>query len=64
MKTRVVTRGCIVKEAIASFVALQEERHRMTLEAIEDVDAGRTVDHVEIEDWASRLGKAKRSRRR
>lgn len=57
-------KGWIVKEAIASYVALEEERYRMTLEALEDVDAGRTVDHAEIEDWASRLGKAKRARRR
>lgn len=57
-------KGWIVKEAIASYVALEEERHRMTLEALEDVDAGRVVDHAEIESWAGRLGKAKRKRRR
>ena len=57
-------KGWIVKEAIASYVALEEERHRMTLEALEDVDAKRTVDHAEIEAWASRLAKPKRSRHR
>jgi predicted transcriptional regulator len=56
-------KGWIVKEAIASYVALEEERHRMTLEALEDVDAKRTVDHAEIEAWASRLVKPKRRRR-
>ena len=57
-------KGWIVKEAIASYVALEEERHRLTLEALEDVDAKRTIDHADIEAWASHLGKAKRKRRR
>jgi predicted transcriptional regulator len=56
-------KGWIVKEAIASFVALEEKRHRLTLEALADVDAKRTIDHAEIEAWASSLGKRKRRRR-
>ena len=57
-------KGWIVKEAIASYVALEEKRHRLTLEALADVDAGRTLDHAEIELWVGGLGKAKRPRRR
>lgn len=57
-------KGWIVKEAIASYIALEEKRHRLTLEALADVDAGRTLDHAEIELWAEGLGKARRSRRR
>jgi len=57
-------KGWIVKEAIASYVALEEKRHRLTLEALADVDAGRTLDHAEIELWVEGLGKAKRPRRR
>ena len=57
-------KGWIVKEAIASYVALEEKRHRLTLEALADVDAGRTLDHAEIELWVEGLGKAKRARRR
>jgi len=57
-------KGWIVKEAIASYVALEEKRHRLTLEALADVDAGRTLDQAEIESWAAGLGKAKRPRRR
>ena len=56
-------KGWIVKEAIASYVALEEERHRLTLDALADVDAKRTVDHAEIEAWANGLGKPKRARR-
>jgi predicted transcriptional regulator len=57
-------KGWIVKEAIASFVALEEKRHRLTLEALADVDAGRILDQAEVELWAERLDKQKRSRRR
>jgi predicted transcriptional regulator len=57
-------KGWIVKQAIASYVALEEERHRMTQEALEDVDAKRTVDHAKIQAWADRVAKPKRARRR
>jgi len=40
--------------AAANFSA--EERHRMTLEALADVDAGRVIDHAEVEAWADTLG--------
>jgi predicted transcriptional regulator len=56
-------KGWIVKEALASYVALEEKRRRLTLEALADVDAKRTVDHAEIEVWAEGLGKPKRRRR-
>jgi len=57
-------RGWIVKEAIASYVALEEERRRMTLEALADVKAGRTHEHAEVEAWAGSLGRPKRKGRR
>lgn len=57
-------RGWIVKEAIASYVALEEERHRLTLEALADVKAGRMHEHAEIEAWAASLAAPKRKARR
>jgi predicted transcriptional regulator len=57
-------RGWIVKEAIASYVALEEERRRLTMEALADVKAGRTHDHADIETWARSLGTPKRKARR
>jgi len=57
-------KGWIVKEAIASYVALEEERRHLTLEALADVKAGRTHDHAEIEAWAATLGEPKRRTRR
>ena len=57
-------KGWIVKEAIASYVTLEEKRRRLTLEALADVKAGRTHDHAEIEAWAARLDAPKRKPRR
>lgn len=57
-------KGWVVKEAVASFVALEEKRHRLTLEALADVDRKRTLDHSVVEAWAEGLGKPKRPRRR
>jgi predicted transcriptional regulator len=54
----------IVKEAIASYIALEDERHRMTLDALADVDEKRTLEHAEVEAWADGLDKPKRARRR
>jgi predicted transcriptional regulator len=57
-------KGWIVKEAVASYIALEEKRHRLTLEALADVDAGRMLDHAEVEAWAAGVSKPKRARRR
>ena len=50
------SRGWIVKQALAAWVDQEEERHRMTLEALADVDAGRVLDHQAIQKWAEGLG--------
>lgn len=57
-------KGWIVREAIASYIALEDERHRMTLDALADVDEKRTMGHAEIEAWADGLDRPKRARRR
>ena len=52
-------RGWIVKEAIASFVSLEEKRYQLTLDALADVDEKHAVDHAEIEAWARGLSKTR-----
>ncbi|WBX83874.1 CopG family ribbon-helix-helix protein [Sphingosinicella microcystinivorans] len=49
------SRGWVVKQALAAWVDQEEERHRLTLEALADVDAGRLVDHQSMRDWAESL---------
>lgn len=56
-------RGWVVKEAIAAYVALEQKRHEQTLEALAEVDKGETVDHTDIEAWATGLGKTSKRRR-
>ncbi|MDP1902563.1 MAG: ribbon-helix-helix protein, CopG family [Rubrivivax sp.] len=50
------SRGWIVKQALAEFIALEDRRYRMTQEALADVDAGRGVDHSEVEAWIDSQG--------
>ncbi len=54
-------RGWLVKEAVEAYVGLTEERQRETLAALREVDAGRVVEHSEIDAWAAGLGRAKKA---
>lgn len=53
------SRGWVMKQALAAWVDQEEERHRMTLEALADVDAGRVINHQAIQAWADSLGTKK-----
>ena len=50
------SRGWIVKQAISSWIAQEEERDRLTHEALADVDAGHVIDHQVVQAWADSLG--------
>jgi len=52
-------RGWIVKQALGAWIDQEEERHRLTLEALADVDAGRVIDHQSVQAWAESLGTRK-----
>lgn len=49
------SRGWIMKQALSSWIAQEEERDRLTHEALADVDAGRVIDHQAVEAWAESL---------
>lgn len=49
------TRGWIVKQALAAWIDQEEERRRLTLEALADVDAGRVIEPQAVQAWASSL---------
>lgn len=49
------SRGWIVKQALSAWVEMEEERRRLTLEALADVDAGRVIDHQAVQAWAESL---------
>ncbi|HVN46152.1 MAG TPA: ribbon-helix-helix domain-containing protein [Steroidobacteraceae bacterium] len=56
-------RGWVVKEALEGYLALDEERHRQTLAALAEVDAGATMEHGEVRAWSTRLAAPRKSRR-
>jgi predicted transcriptional regulator len=53
------SRGWVVKQALSAWVEQEEERHRLTLEALADVDAGRVIDHQAVQAWADSLSAGK-----
>lgn len=50
------SRGWIMKQALAAWIDQEEERVRLTHEALTDVDAGRVIDHHAVQAWADNLG--------
>jgi predicted transcriptional regulator len=49
------SRGWVVKQALSAWVEQEEERSRLTREALSDVDAGRVIDHRAVQAWAESL---------
>ena len=49
------SRGWIVKQALAAWIDQEEERRRLTLEALADVDAGRVIEPQAVQAWANSL---------
>jgi predicted transcriptional regulator len=49
------SRGWIMKQALAAWVDQEEERSRLTREAMADADAGRFIDHEAVLAWSSSL---------
>jgi predicted transcriptional regulator len=50
------SRGWIMKQALSAWIAQDEERDRLTREALADVDAGRVIGHQAVQAWADSLG--------
>ncbi|MDR3517157.1 MAG: ribbon-helix-helix domain-containing protein [Azospirillaceae bacterium] len=49
------SRGWIMKQALSAWVDQEEERSRLTREALADVDAGDVIDHQAVQAWADSL---------
>lgn len=48
-------RGWIIKQALSAWIAQEEERDRLTREALADVDADRVIEHQAVQAWAESL---------
>ena len=49
------SRDWALRQAVSSWVRQEEERHQMILEALDDVDNGRLIEHNTIREWAKNL---------
>jgi len=49
------SRGWIVKQALSAWIDQEEERSRLTREALLDVDNNRVIDHQSVQAWADSL---------
>ena len=49
------SRGWIVKQALMVWGEQEEERSRLTREALADVDGGQVIDHQTLQAWAESL---------
>lgn len=49
------SRDWIVNQALITWVNIEDERDRLTREALADVDAGHVIDHQSVQAWADSL---------
>lgn len=49
------SRGWVIKQALSAWLAQEEERNRLTLEALIDVISGQIIDHQAVQAWADSL---------
>jgi predicted transcriptional regulator len=54
-ETRERSRGWVVKQAIRSYIEWEEEKDRLTIEALEEADRIGTIPHEEVVAWAKSL---------
>jgi predicted transcriptional regulator len=53
-------RGWVVKEALAGYLAIDEERHRQTLAALAEAESEQLVEHAEVRAWVLRRERPRR----
>jgi len=49
------SRGWIMKQALSAWINQEEDRDRLTREALADVDADLVTDHKTVQSWADSL---------
>jgi len=49
------SRGWIMKQALSAWIDQEEERSRLTRDALADVDAGHVIDQQAVQAWADSL---------
>lgn len=49
------SKGWVVKQALADWIAREDEQDRLTQEALANVDAGQVISHQAVLAWADSL---------
>jgi len=49
------SRGWVMKQALGAWVAQEEERDRLTQEALVEVNTGQVIEHQAVQAWAQSL---------
>ena len=57
------SKSWIVREAVAEWLAEEQRRHELTLEALKDVDEGRTIPHDEVLEMVEQRKRERRKAR-
>ena len=53
------SRGWSVRQALSAWIDQEEERRRMTIDAMGDVQSGQVIDHQLVQAWADSLSSDK-----
>ena len=53
------SKNWIVRQALCAWLDQEDERNRLTREALADVDAGRVINHQAVQAWAESLSSDK-----
>jgi predicted transcriptional regulator len=48
-------RDWVINEALFSWLQVEQEKDELTLAALDEIDAGLSVDHAEVRAWADSL---------
>lgn len=54
------SKSWIVRQAVSEWLAEEQRRYELTLEALRDVDEGRTIPHEEVVDRVRQRTEARR----
>jgi predicted transcriptional regulator len=49
------SKGWILQRALMDWIDREEERTRLTLEGLADIEAGRVIEHSDVQKWADSL---------
>lgn len=56
------TKSWIVREALSQWLAEEQRRYELTIEALQDVDEGRMTSHEDLKEWAEQKKLSKRAK--